>query len=74
MRTGMTPLLQIRRRIFRATQAEMATVTGVNQGTWSRWERGLLEPTRAQLNRIRAEAKRRKIAWNDAWFFEVKAA
>jgi len=66
-------LLKIRREIFRATQAEMAAIARVNQATWSRWERGLLEPTIGQIARIRAEAKRRRIRLDDRLFFEVQA-
>lgn len=65
----MTPLEHIRRDVFRATQAEMGRLAGVRQATWSRWERGLREPTRVHLDRIRAEARRRKLRWDDGWFF-----
>ncbi len=37
----------------------------------SRWEKGELQPDRAQLARIREAAKSRGLAWDDAWFFEM---
>lgn len=47
----------------------MAELTGAKQGTVSRWERGELEPSRDQLTKIREEAARRNINWDDSWFF-----
>ena len=70
----MTPLLFIRRDVFRASQAEMAAIVGVSQGTISKWEAGLHEPSRHELARIRAEAVKRRIKWKDAWFFAPPTA
>lgn len=67
------PLLRIRVAVFRASQAEMAATAGVEQGTWSRWERGLRQPTLDALTRVRNEAARRGLAWDDRWFFEEAA-
>ncbi len=49
----------------------MAAIAGVDQATWSRWERGLLEPTLGQIASVRAEAKRRRLRWNDGLLFET---
>lgn len=65
----MNPLLHIRRDIFSLTQAEMADMAGVRQATVSRWERGLMSPTLKRLSRIRREAQRRKLPWDDNWLF-----
>jgi transcriptional regulator with XRE-family HTH domain len=65
----MTPMRHIRKQVLGLTQAEMAALTGARQATVSRWERGELEPDRDQMIRIRNEAVRRKLAWNDSWFF-----
>lgn len=71
---AMNPLLKIRKDVLRITQAEMAALTGARQGTVSRWENGELEPDRDQLQKIRDEADRRNIAWDDGWFFEPTPA
>jgi len=75
MHCAMTcsPLLPIRRR-FDASQQEMADIVGVDQSTWSRWERGHRHPTLIELQRIRAEARRRGMPWKDDWLFEADEA
>ncbi|MDR7037372.1 transcriptional regulator with XRE-family HTH domain [Methylobacterium sp. BE186] len=65
----MTPLLFIRSQVLKITQTQMAAIAGVGQSTVSKWERGSLEPSRDELARIRAEARRRRIKWRDEWFF-----
>ena len=67
----MNPMLRIRKDVLGLTQAEMAALADTTQATVSRWEKGGLEPDREHLSRIRAEAERRAIAWDDAWFFQV---
>ena len=69
----MTPLLYIRTHIFRTSQEAMADIAGVSQATVSRWEAGHFEPNGKRMERIRGEALKRKIKWNDAWFFEAPA-
>lgn len=69
----MGPLLYIRREIFRATQSEMATIAGVSQSTVSKWEAGLLEPGRVEMERIRRGAAGRGLVWRDEWFFQPPA-
>ncbi|MBZ9794329.1 helix-turn-helix domain-containing protein [Mesorhizobium sp. ES1-4] len=66
-----TPFLQLRLSIFHATQTEMAAIAGVNQSQVSRWERGVRRPSLREMERIRAEALRRDLPWDDRWFFEV---
>jgi transcriptional regulator with XRE-family HTH domain len=70
---GMNSLLRIRTEVFRVSQAAMADIAGVDQCTWSRWERGLRDPSLVQLKAIRDEARRRRLRWNDSWFFEPAA-
>ncbi|WP_410052164.1 helix-turn-helix domain-containing protein [Bradyrhizobium sp. SZCCHNS30571] len=43
----------------------MAKIAGVRQATISRWEAGLTDPSLKHLKRIRAEARKRRLAWND---------
>jgi transcriptional regulator with XRE-family HTH domain len=69
---GMNQMLRIRRNVFRVTQIEMAQIAGVKQPTISRWERGLRDPDLSHLQRIRAEARRRKLRWDDGWFFSAE--
>ncbi len=61
----MNPIEHIRRRVFRVTQVEMAKIAGVRQATISRWEAGLTDPSLKHLKRIRAEARKRRLAWDD---------
>ena len=65
----MSALVRIRKDVFSVTQAEMGVIAGVPQATISRWEAGLLEPSLTELARIRSEALRRGVAWDDSWFF-----
>lgn len=65
----MNTMRFIRSSVFRIKQSEMAAIAGVSQGTVSRWETGDLSPSLGELGRIRAEAKRRRIGWNDGLFF-----
>ena len=71
---GMNPLAFIRRHVLQVTQTEMARLTGVRQATVSRWESGELEPSLDQMQRIRAEAIRREVPWDDRWFFDAGTA
>jgi predicted transcriptional regulator len=66
----MNTLRHIRKSIFGLSQAELAAVAEVSQGTVSKWERGDLDPSREEMARIRAEAMKRGLDWNDSWFFE----
>jgi DNA-binding transcriptional regulator YiaG len=66
----MNRWLNLRKKVFRASQVEMARIAGVSQATISRWEDGTQTPLSTALERIRAYAKRRGIPWNDAWLFE----
>ncbi len=65
-----SPMLHIRKNVLGMTQVQLAALTGAQQGTVSRWERGQLEPSRDQLERIREEARNRGVEWDDSWFFE----
>ncbi len=67
----MNPMLHIRKQIFGVPQTEMAEIAGVSQGTVSKWETGSLAPDRTELERIRNEAARRNLDWDDRWFFEL---
>ncbi|MDN3622571.1 helix-turn-helix domain-containing protein [Methylobacterium isbiliense] len=67
-------MLRIRREVFRVSQAEMARLIGTTQATVSRWEKGLSEPPRDALERVREAAARLGLLWNDAWFFALPPA
>lgn len=67
----MGQMHHIRKQLFRLTQAEMAALAGVSQATVSRWENGELEPGRDDLAKIRQEAIRRGLQWDDALFFDA---
>lgn len=69
----MTPMLRIRKEVLGLTQAEMAALTGVQQATVSRWEKGGLEPNREQMERIRSSAQSQGKNWDDSWFFDAPA-
>ncbi len=70
MATLMSPMAHIRKNILGISQVDLAAICSVSQGTVSRWESGGLEPSRAELARIRREAHRRGIKWRDALFFD----
>jgi transcriptional regulator with XRE-family HTH domain len=67
----MRPIEHIRTRIFRSTQVAFAAIAGTTQGSVSRWENGMQAPSQSEMERIRAEALRLNLPWNDALFFEV---
>lgn len=66
----MNAMLHIRKNVLKLSQAAMAAVAKVSQGTVSKWETGELFPDRREMERIRTEALRRGFAWEDRWFFE----
>jgi len=66
----MNALKNIRKNIFRVTQAEFAVVAGVTQATVSRWENGVA-PSLEEMQAIRSAASEREIHWTDALFFEA---
>lgn len=67
----MTPLFFIRKRLLGVSQPVLASIAGTTQSTVSRWERGELEPNRAEMARIREAAIERGVEWSDRFFFEV---
>lgn len=69
----MNQIVHIRKRVFDISQNEFAEIAGTTQSSVSRWERGELEPSRAEMNCIRQEAIKRGKDWNDLWFFEAPA-
>lgn len=69
----MPPMYYIRKSVMRISQAEMAALAKTTQGSVSKWENGEMEPDREQLARIRAEIHRRRLDWQDRWFFEAPA-
>jgi transcriptional regulator with XRE-family HTH domain len=60
----------MRRELFQLSQIEFAAIAGVSQATVSRWETGELTPGYEELRRIREEAVRRGIDWDDSLFFD----
>ena len=67
----MNPMFHIRKTVLKMSQRELAAISGVTQTTVSRWEAGALEPSRDEMEKIRAEARRRRVKWNDRLFFEI---
>jgi transcriptional regulator with XRE-family HTH domain len=67
-------MIRIRKEVLRISQAQMAAVAGVSQGTVSKWEAGELEPDRDQLAKIRSFVTARGIEWRDSWFFDPAPA
>lgn len=66
-----TPARYIRKHVFGVkSQAEFAKLLGYEQPSISRFERGLPFSREAQ-ERIRALAAKRRIAWDNNWFFDV---
>lgn len=69
----MNAIRHIRKNVFQVSQADFAALAGVTQGSVSRWENGVA-PSLAEMQAIREAATKRKIAWDDAWFFEAPRA
>lgn len=67
----MSALRRIRKDVLSLSQAEIAALVGVSQGTVSKWENGELAPSLSEMAVIRSEALARGIDWNDEWFFEL---
>jgi len=67
----MTPIEHIRRFVFEVTQAQFAAIAGTTQASVSRWENGEQAPDQKEMARIRTAARRRRLPWEDRWFFEV---
>jgi transcriptional regulator with XRE-family HTH domain len=44
--------MRLWREVYRLTQAQAATLTGVSVTTWSRWERGLMAPPLREWQRL----------------------
>jgi len=61
----MNPLRHIRCVVFRITQEEMAKICRVRQATISRWEAGITDPSLRHIRRIRTEARKRRLQWDD---------
>lgn len=65
----MLAIQNIRKNVLGITQADLARLCSVSQGTVSKWERGELAPGLLEMRAIRGEAVRRGIEWDDALFF-----
>lgn len=60
--------------VLSATQYDLAVITGKNQATVSRWERGECLPNIQDLEKLRAECLRRGIPWADEYWVSDAAA
>lgn len=69
----MTPLEHIRRNIFKENQTTFGEIAGTTQPSVCRWEKGEQKPDLAEMERIRTAARKRGLAWDDRWFFELPA-
>lgn len=65
----MSTIRRIRKDILSLSQAEIAAIVGVSQGTVSKWESGELSPSLDEISIIRREAIARGVCWDDGWFF-----
>lgn len=70
----MRAIEHIRRNVFKVTQTTFSAIAGTTQTSVSRWENGEQEPGLEELARIRDEAQRRQLDWDDRLFFEAPAA
>lgn len=70
---ALTSMRAVRRRLG-LTQGQLATVVRKTQPTVCRWEKGDLDPDRADLQRIRTYAASQNIEWDDRWFFDPPPA
>ncbi|WP_354117861.1 helix-turn-helix domain-containing protein [Bradyrhizobium sp. LA6.12] len=52
----------------------MAKICRVRQATISRWEAGIGEPSLRHVRLIRAEARRRRLRWDDRVFLAEERA
>jgi transcriptional regulator with XRE-family HTH domain len=66
----MSPIKHIRKNLFDVSQAVFGEIAGMTQASVSRWETGEQTPSHTEMSRIRDEAKRRGLRWDDLWFFE----
>mgnify|MGYP001610167215 CR=1 FL=1 len=72
MSAQKTPAQFIREDVFGfKTQTAFANLLGYPQNTISRFENGTRRLSIEAQNRIRAAAKKRRIKWDNNWFFEV---
>jgi transcriptional regulator with XRE-family HTH domain len=72
MSAQKNPAQFIREDVFGCkTQKAFADLLGYPQNTISRFEKGTRRLTIEAQNRIRAAAKKRRIKWDNNWFFEV---
>lgn len=69
----MNAIRHIRKSVLSLTQAEMAMIAEVSQGTVSKWEKGEANPGRDEMANIRKAAIDRGLSWDDSWFFETPA-
>jgi DNA-binding transcriptional regulator YiaG len=70
----MNAIRYIRTKVFDVKQAPFAEIAGVSQPTISRWEEESQpgsQPSREEMARIREEAIKRGLNWNDGWFFQT---
>lgn len=71
----MNAMKHIRLNVFGVKQQDFAVIAGVPQSQVSRWEHGKAAPSLDEMNRIRAEAEKRKqerklkTRWDDRLFF-----
>ena len=70
----MNRIKYIRTEIFKLQMSEFAAIAGVSQATVSKWENDIHEPNLSALTRIRDEAAKRGLSFEDSVFFEQRVA
>lgn len=66
----MPTLKTLRTKVLKLSQAELASIVGLDQSRIARWENGTLSPNLTQLAVIRKYAKKHVPGWRDEYFFE----
>ena len=66
----MTLTRYLRKVVFKISQQDFAMICCTTQATVSRWERCEGEPGRQQLGMLKAEARRRKLEWDERWHLD----
>lgn len=68
-----SPIRFVRKHVFNVTQEELARIGQVSRSRVSRYESGREKPPFDFLDRLRREARARRLPFSAEWFFENPA-